>query len=300
MSLPLVSIIIPFYNKKNTINRSVDSVLNQTYTNWELIIVDDCGEEKIENHKLPQDDRIKVLFNESNRGAAQTRQRGLENSSGEYVAFLDADDWWDENFLQTTIDAFNSCNKIDGVYVQSVLLDDAGNQSLREYCDIGLEKIRETLIEYKRPWQTGGILWRKNSCGSWGDLLNQEDSWFEIKSSKYNKFLCIKKPYYFVDRSNIGRLSNRYSKSVELLNQQKVLLLLYDDYFNLLELKYKFLLVKRILNNHLKLHKTLFSPNEHVQKYFGNRMFFNVLTSNFFTLKCVYFVLRAIGPKYKM
>jgi glycosyltransferase involved in cell wall biosynthesis len=84
---PLLTIIIPYYNKRDTILRAVKSVLNQTYIKSELIIIDDCGKVRIQEKIIHQDERIRVLFSEANKGAALTMQRGLENSKGEKKLF---------------------------------------------------------------------------------------------------------------------------------------------------------------------------------------------------------------------
>lgn len=92
---PLVSIIMPSYNTGTFIEESIESVMAQTYQNWELIIVDDCSTDNsvkvIESHL---DTRIKLLVNIENSGAAVSRNRAIREASGKYVAFLDSDDVW--------------------------------------------------------------------------------------------------------------------------------------------------------------------------------------------------------------
>lgn len=92
----LVSIIMPSYNAEKYIGDSVKSVLDQTYTNWELIIVDDCstdGTEAIIN-SFAGDSRIRFLKNEKNSGAAVSRNYALREAKGRWIAFLDSDDVW--------------------------------------------------------------------------------------------------------------------------------------------------------------------------------------------------------------
>lgn len=91
----LVSIIMPSYNTAEFIGLSIESVLSQTYTSWELIIVDDCSTdntEKIVN--TFKDNRIKFLRNKKNLGAALTRNKALREAKGIWIAFLDSDDIW--------------------------------------------------------------------------------------------------------------------------------------------------------------------------------------------------------------
>lgn len=253
MNGALVSIVIPYYNKKNTISRSVNSILAQTYTNWELIIIDDCGEDKFDINTLQKDNRISVLFNESNMGAAKTRQRGLENAKGEYVAFLDADDWWDENFLDFCLEALFHAKYADGSYVQTIVINNDGSQNLRRYSDLGFSGIRETLIQYARPWQTGGILWRRESCRDWGHLRTHEDSWFEFTSAQSNIFIPVSKSGYYVDMTGENHLSKTNHLENTTKDQQELFLMVWKNFRNNLKSKYKIILIHRLLRGQLKI-----------------------------------------------
>lgn len=105
----LVSIIMPSYNTANYISDSIHSVLNQTYNNWELIIVDDCstdGTDEIVASFL-SDPRIKYFKNETNSGAAVTRNRALREAKGKWIAFLDSDDLWMPDKLKKQIRFMN-------------------------------------------------------------------------------------------------------------------------------------------------------------------------------------------------
>ena len=92
----LVSIIMPSYNTAEFISESIQSVLAQSYTDWELIIVDDCSTDNTDEVVRPylSDERIKYLKNEKNSGAAVSRNRALREAKGKWIAFLDSDDLW--------------------------------------------------------------------------------------------------------------------------------------------------------------------------------------------------------------
>lgn len=93
----LVSIIIPVYNAEDFLIETIESVQAQTYKNWELLLVDDCSTDSsgdLIEAKAKEDDRIKYIKLEKNSGAAVTRNIGLSEASGRYVAFLDSDDIW--------------------------------------------------------------------------------------------------------------------------------------------------------------------------------------------------------------
>lgn len=92
----LVSIIMPSYNTAQYIAETIGSVIRQTYQNWELIIVDDCSLDNTDDVVAPFliDNRIKYLKNSKNSGAAVSRNRGLREAKGKWIAFLDSDDLW--------------------------------------------------------------------------------------------------------------------------------------------------------------------------------------------------------------
>jgi glycosyltransferase involved in cell wall biosynthesis len=290
----LVSIVIPYYNKKNTILRSVHSVIAQTYTNWELVIIDDCGEDRLDANNLPHDKRIRVLFNESNRGAAKTRQRGLENAEGEYVAFLDADDWWDENFLDCCLEALFNAKHADGAYVQTIVINNDGSQNLRRYSNLGFSRIRETLIQYAKPWQTGGILWKKDNCGNWGELKTQEDSWFEFSSAKTNVLLPVLGSYYYHDETGENHLSLCNGRENSTKDQQELFLMGWKNFRNDLKSKYKIILVHRLLRGQLKIMEYCSKTDAIIyrKKLMQQQNFLGLISNSRFLLKLTHKVLQ--------
>lgn len=122
---PLVSVIIPVYNAERTIKDTLDSVINQTYKNLEIICINDCSKDnslEILNEYVKKDERIKVLSNEKNSGVAKTRNNGLKIATGEYIAFVDSDDIWNLTKTEKQIEfmlnngyklSFTSVNFID-------------------------------------------------------------------------------------------------------------------------------------------------------------------------------------------
>ena len=104
MERPLVTVVIPVYNRESTIFRAVNSVLRQTYTNIEIIIVDDCSTDSTLNViKDCNDDRIRLICLSHNYGANYARNRGIEQAEGEFIAFQDSDDEWMEDKLDRQI-----------------------------------------------------------------------------------------------------------------------------------------------------------------------------------------------------
>lgn len=103
----LVSIIVPVYNSERFINDTIRTVQEQTYGNWELILVNDCSTDNsvsiIEKY-VKEDNRIKLINLECNSGAAIARNTGIEQATGRYIAFLDADDLWMKDKLEKQIE----------------------------------------------------------------------------------------------------------------------------------------------------------------------------------------------------
>ncbi len=97
----LVSVIVPAYNCEKTIKTTIDSILSQTYQNFEIIVINDCSKDRtVEIVRTINDSRIVLLENVSQSGAAFSRNRGIKNARGEYIAFLDGDDIWLETKLE--------------------------------------------------------------------------------------------------------------------------------------------------------------------------------------------------------
>lgn len=117
---PLVSIITPVYNSEEYLEETILSVINQTYKNWELLLIDDCstdGSYKI-IEKYLVDERMKYFKNKKNSGPAITRNIGLNETKGEYIALLDSDDFWKKDKLKNQVEFMikNNLNLSHGNY----------------------------------------------------------------------------------------------------------------------------------------------------------------------------------------
>lgn len=108
---PLVSVIIPTYNRARLIKRTIGSVLKQTYSNFEIIVVDDASYDNTEETiKLFNDKRIIYVKQEKNRGPAVARNTGIKKAKGEYIAFLDSDDEFCSDKIESVLKRFNILN----------------------------------------------------------------------------------------------------------------------------------------------------------------------------------------------
>lgn len=99
--MPRFSIIVPLYNKAPYVRKTVESVISQTYVDWELIIVDDCSTDGSGDVVANiTDSRIRLIRLEKNGGVGAARNRGVSESTAPFICFLDADDWWEPTFLE--------------------------------------------------------------------------------------------------------------------------------------------------------------------------------------------------------
>ena len=116
MKYPLFSIILPTYNRSSFIGKAIESVVGQLYDNWELIIVDDGSTDKTKEVVLSfNDDRINYIYQE-NKERSAARNNGIRNANGEYICFLDSDDYYHETHLQRFVELIKSKNSISGLY----------------------------------------------------------------------------------------------------------------------------------------------------------------------------------------
>jgi len=161
----MVSIIIPAYNAGRFISETIESVLLQSFTNWELIIVNDGSKDntgEIISKYAAADKRISIITKE-NSGVSDTRNKGIEKSKGEMLAFLDADDVWLKDNLQKKVDCLNANPEID--YVFSNMLQGDQNLQNQTLAPIGKDaNILEDLLLWNGeviPGPSSNLLVRK-------------------------------------------------------------------------------------------------------------------------------------------
>ena len=152
--MSLVSIIMPYYKKELYLEQSIKSILNQTYQNFEIILINDDSENKNFISKFSRlDNRIRLVHNENNLGAGLSRNRGLELSNGEYIAFCDCDDLWKNNKIELQLECMKRLN-ITFSFTSYDIIDENNNfirfrkapsyvnfKKLRNSCDIGLSTV---------------------------------------------------------------------------------------------------------------------------------------------------------------
>ena len=152
--MSLVSIIMPYYKKINFIDKTYFSIINQSYQNYELIIIYDdmdLNEYDYLNKLINNNPKVKVYKNKKNIGAAQSRNFGISESNGEYISFIDADDIWNENKLLEQINFMKKNNylfsfsnyskKYKNKLIKVYARKEVNYKDILDTCDIGLSTV---------------------------------------------------------------------------------------------------------------------------------------------------------------
>jgi glycosyltransferase involved in cell wall biosynthesis len=116
MTIPKVAVIIPAYNSMKFLPRTLDSVLRQTFQDYEVVIVNDGSKDGIEDWARAIDDRRVRLISQANQGQSAARNTGISHSKGDYIAFLDSDDLWDPQKLEKQVDVLDQNPDVGLVY----------------------------------------------------------------------------------------------------------------------------------------------------------------------------------------
>ncbi|WP_079514395.1 glycosyltransferase family 2 protein [Rossellomorea marisflavi] len=126
---PLISIIMPAYNSEKYILDSINSIIEQTYESWELIIVDDCSKDStlsIINKYSEKYNQIHVYVNSNNEGVSASRNKGISNANGDWIAFLDSDDLWEKTKLQKQV-KYAIDNEQDFIFTGASYINESGH-----------------------------------------------------------------------------------------------------------------------------------------------------------------------------
>lgn len=198
METPLISVITPAYNAEKTIERTIRSVLNQTYTNFEFLIVNDGSQDKtLEMISRFQDQRIKV-FSQTNQGHSATRNRGILEATGEYITFLDADDIWVSDKLEAQLNALQKNPQADIVYSWSNFIDE-NDQLLHHGCYVKVNgNVYTKLLNGNFIENGSNLLVRRSallSVGNFDETLLTASDWdLWLRLAAQYQFVCVPVP----------------------------------------------------------------------------------------------------------
>ena len=178
----MVSIIMPAYNAAKTIQASIDSVLVQTYEDWELIVIDDGSLD--ETLKLVEcasglDSRVRCYENESNLGVAETRNRGIELADGHWIAFLDSDDLWHRDKLETQMRFISEMGAVIS-YTGTSYMNESG--SISNYILHTQRNLSYTMLLRRNIMSCSSVVVRKDFMIPFpdGDMHEDYAVWLQI------------------------------------------------------------------------------------------------------------------------
>jgi glycosyltransferase involved in cell wall biosynthesis len=155
---PLVSIVIPLFNKIDWIPQTINSVVNQTYKNWECIIIDDGstdGSFELATSLAEKHPGTWRIVRQPNSGQSVARNRGLEISSGEYVALLDADDVWFPDKLSRQVEFLNSNKDVDLLFTSYVIFEETLTKPFRY---VRFKKAEKMILRWLQMLGFGGLI----------------------------------------------------------------------------------------------------------------------------------------------
>ena len=222
MKKNLISIIIPYHRKKKYFQQTINNILNQTYKNFEIIVIyDDYNKSDLEfvKNEIKKFKKKKLIINKSNLGAGLSRNKGIKYSNGDYIAFCDADDLWSFNKLEIQY-KFMKSNNLTFSHSSYNIIDENGNKityfnikkkisynDLIRSCDVGLSSVmcKKDILKRKFFLNTKTkedyFLWLDliKEIGSFHGINKKLSSWRKLddslSSSAFNGFYDAFKMY---------------------------------------------------------------------------------------------------------
>lgn len=271
--MPLVTVIIPVFNGAKTIQDTIASVLNQSFSDFELLIMNDGSTDNTLEVVAGFDDaRIKVLSH-PNSGSNPTRNRGIEAATGEFISFIDADDLWTPDKLEAQLNALKDAPQAAVVYSWTDCIDEQGHYLRPGAHAIVSGDVHANLLLTDCIGSGSNVLVRKQAlidAGKFDESLPNAQDWdMWLRLSARYQFACVPKTQvlYRVSpaslSSNVQRMEDASMRVIERSFSQAPAALQYLKPYSLGN-RYKFL-TYRALQGTPKLHKALFAS-----RYFFN------------------------------
>lgn len=206
------SILIANYNNGRYLQEAIDSVLSQTYTNWEVILVDDYSTDNSEEiyNKYKLDTRFHIYFNEKNRGCGYTKRRCVELANGELCGFLDPDDKLETNALELMVQKYKAYPNCSLIY-STLYLWDATTNSKSILEDVGAIADDETFLTSSNHIVSQFAVFKKafynNTKGIDESLSSAVDFDLYVKLEEFGELLFVDVPLYYYRQGNVNSIS---------------------------------------------------------------------------------------------
>jgi len=210
--MPLVSVIVPAYNAEDTVLETIESVLQQTFQDLELIVIDDGATDgTVAALKDVTDPRLKI-FSFENGGLPTARNRGIERASGQFLSFVDADDLWTPDKLAKQMRALEENPAAGGAYSWTLIMDGAGEKFYPGNCESFEGDVYPHLLLSNFIGSGSNMLLRREAVASVGDFdvtLDSHEDWdYYLRLARQWEFVVVPEPQILY-RKTANSLSSR-------------------------------------------------------------------------------------------
>lgn len=233
MENPKISVIVPVYNVEKYLHRCIDSILAQTFTDFELLLIDDGSKDcsgEICDEYATKDARVRV-FHKENGGVSSARNLGLDKANGEWVSFVDADDWVSENYFPSFIGICSKDLILNGISSQDYMKDLSDESQILP--SLFFQKILNKQISLG-PWAKffrKDIIEREH-LRYYEDIKFAEDAIFNLQYFKFVKSLSLNKNgIYYYEAPPASSMWNKYGMTFDMLESYSLKML--TAYFDL-------------------------------------------------------------------
>lgn len=319
----LVTIIVPIYNIERHLEKCIESLVNQTYKNLQIILIDDGSKDNSGKicDKYKKDNRI-VIFHNENMGVSKTRNFGLEQAKGDYILFVDGDDWIDNNYVEILIGEVNSHKEqVDIVltgYIREYSTKAIKNNLFKEnYIEFDSTKIKYKILrrlygvcdnelkqclnidDFSAPW---GKLCRAEIVKKYRFMdmqeIGTEDGFFNLQWIINAKFgIYIQKPYYHYNKQNNNSLIQNYKEYLFKGWKQKYILMKKEIEDNRLDDSFVNALNNRIIIDLFALLRNLYiSDKPFFEK---KKIFLNIVSDKIYEERFKKFHFENLDVKWK-
>lgn len=274
----LISVILPTYNRAHLIKRSAESVLNQTYRNLELIIVDDGSTDNTKSVIESLNDKRIVYIYQINQGCCAARNKGIEVAKGQYIALQDSDDTWHLDKLEVQIQALKE-NNADVVFSKLFTIGNLIKRIAPKIFKEGfLEKDMLPINIWPQTLLAKAEVFKQNLFNT--NLPTSEDFEILLRIQKNHSIYCIDKPLfdYYIQKDSLSIDPERKTKALEyILKTHADFLKNYSSYYLEIMLGQELAFISRIANKErrkelLNLIFTINSSNKLKIIYFCHRL----------------------------
>lgn len=213
--MPLITFVVPAYNRIDKLIRSVDSIISQSYSNLELILIDDASQPTLKPYfkeLKERDPRISYFINEQNKGVSFSRNLGLIHAKGEFVCFMDSDDYLDKNRLESQLEFFFESDLL----VCDYFLENKHEKQIKIIPQNPEPDLLYRIVSRKLHFATLAVIWRKsflieNSLYYKPELRNSEDYLFMVQALiKKPRIHYINQPLVVVVKSHGDSLTGQF------------------------------------------------------------------------------------------